>query len=167
MYFSELTETVIMDIDEDIYDTEVLEKVKRYINRGYRELSKKELLETTVNSTISNYRVRKPDNCIRILSVSVDDVQVKWRLEGLYIYIESEGRAKIVYNYLPDLLVNDDDETETNEGNIEYIINFAKWLYHINEGSTEDAQVFKMEYESMNIITNSNITKIIDVYGVV
>ena len=47
MTYKELIEDVIVDLDEDMEDQDTIDKVKRFINRGYKELAKRENLEKT------------------------------------------------------------------------------------------------------------------------
>lgn len=169
MTFLELQQTVISDIDEDISDTALLQKIKNYINRGYKEVAKRELTEKTVNATVSTGKVRKPTDFFGLVDVKQDDESIGHSVEGSFIIVEVDsGQVKLTYNYIPVIMENDDDETETNESNVEFIINYAKWLYYLSEGMMDEATLFKREADSINIVKNDNkVYRINTVFGVI
>ena len=45
MTFEELINTVAIDVDENLGDTTFVNKIKNFINRGYKDLAKNENLE--------------------------------------------------------------------------------------------------------------------------
>ena len=66
MTFEKIIEDVMNDIDEKMSDTEVVKKVKRFINRAYRELAKREELEKSKILQASEGKVKKPNDSIEV-----------------------------------------------------------------------------------------------------
>lgn len=167
MTLDELLENVLLDIDEEKSDLIIVNKLKKFINRGYRELAKREELSKTKDITLINGKCKLPFDCSKVLHALVDGKQVEYKVLGRYIYSDNDYLT-LFYNYIPDLLENKDDEFETNENNSEFISLYAKYLYYFSESLTEESSIFKMEYEKYKIEKNKpSIEKIIDVYGVV
>lgn len=165
MTFKEMVEEVIIDLDEDTTDATVIKKVKRYINRGYKELAKKENLEKTSVKTVINNRITVPTNCIKVSSVSKDGVLLSYERQGKYIYLNTDGNCELTYVYVPDNLEGDDDEPVTNIGNIEFILNFAKWHFSSSEGMTDNAQYYRSMVDLQRIVSPLKIIKTIDNLG--
>lgn len=165
MQFKELYETIITEIDERV-DQALINKIKSYINRGYRELAKREVLEKTLTVN-SKGKFFKPDDLIKVLNVvDLEGNPVKYGYEGMYIRTDYTGKLKLIYNYMPDNLVNDKDVPETNIANEDFIINYAKYLYNLVEEQDETAKLHKIEYEGMTLIKNNyRLTKTINVYS--
>lgn len=165
MTFKEIYEAVIKELDEKQEEI-VLQRIKSYINRGYRELAKKERLERVINRSVENV-FTKPDDLIRIIQIlDSNNRPLDYSYEGGRIRLNYEGSVSIIYNYVPENLVFDEDLPETNPANIDYIINYAKWLYNLVEEQDEVAKIYKVEYEAMNIVKNNyKMTKTIDIYG--
>lgn len=111
MNLGDLIDTVIEDLDEVKTNIPLRDRVKKIINRGYKELAKR------------------------------------------------EGKE------LPPNLVKDTDLLLTNEKNIEFIINYAKWLYYLADQDNESAGIFKGEYEGFKIYSPKNFSKMEDTYG--
>ena len=59
MTLGELLENILLDIDEDKYDTDMTNKITKFINRGYRELAKREGLS---KRCIFAYRFKNSDS---------------------------------------------------------------------------------------------------------
>ena len=165
MNFKELADTVIRELDEK-QDVELITRIKSYINRGYKELAKAEGLEKTSRKNVTN-GFNKPEDLIRIIQVLDSNYKpLNFSYEGQRIRLNYEGEITIVYSYIPDPLINDDDTPETNLANEEYMINYAKWLYNLVEEQEDIAKIYKVEYQNMDIVKNNyKMTTTIDIYG--
>ena len=167
MTLGELLENILLDIDEEKYDTDMTNKITKFINRGYRELAKREGLSKTKEITLTNGKAKIPYDCAKVYSCLVDNANVEFKVLGKNIYSNND-KVTLFYNYIPDLLEYEDDEFETNENNVEFIMLFAKYLYYFSESLSEEAATFKTEYENYRIEKSKPIIgKIIDVYGVI
>ena len=163
MTLGELLENILLDIDEDKYDTDMTNKITKFINRGYRELAKREGLSKTKDITLNNCKAKIPYDCAKVYRCLVDNQQVPFTVLGKYIYSDYPNLT-LFYNYVPDLLEYEDEEFETNENNVEFIMLYAKHLYYFSESLTDEAAQFKTEYENYRIEKSKPIIgKIIDV----
>lgn len=169
MLFEEIINTVIVDIDESLSDTTLVNKIKSYINRGYKDLAKKENLEKKKIMTINSNAFKMPSDGFDIVEVLSDGERIEYALQGRYVALnDTYKEITLVYNYLPDNLEELEDETETNEANIEYIIAYAKYLYFLSEMLTDDAKICKELMDKFNFVVKdkmARITKIKNVYG--
>ena len=165
MNLKELTETIIRELDEK-QDTNIIARIVSYINRGYKDLAKKEELEKTTKMTVSN-TFTKPDDLVRINQILDNNYRpIDFSYEGTRIRVDYQGEITLIYTYIPDSLTNDNDIPETNIANEDYIINYAKWLYNLVEEEQEIAKIYKVECESMDIVKNNyKMATTIDVYG--
>lgn len=168
MTFREIIDIVLSDIDEPSSDAILIKKIKNYINRGYKELARRECLTKAASKNISNYKIKKPVDCIKIYAAYLDGEVLPFNDEGEYLSFQLiSGTVKLVYSFIPDPLIDDGDETETSIAYDEFIINYAKWLFYLNDGLDEEAKMFKIEVESLNVSKQlASFTKTIDVYGV-
>lgn len=165
MTFNEIIEEVITDLDEEITDNEVVAKVKRYINRGYKDLALKEGLEKVVNKAIVGGKISVPSDCLKVNSIIQDGTYLPFRKDGKYIYVLGDGTCEFNYIFSPEALEGEDDETLTNEANVEYIINFAKWKFLASEGLLQDSQTYRSLVDTQKIVSPSKIVKTIDELG--
>lgn len=165
MNLLELTDTVIRELDEK-QDNNLIERIKSYINRGYRELAKLECLEKTMTLNTKG-SFTKPDELIRVIQILDENNRpLSFSYEGTRIRVNYEGKITVIYVYIPDTLLSNEDTPETNIGNEDYIINYAKWLYNIVEEQEDMAKIYKLECQTMKIIKNNHkMTTTIDLYG--
>ena len=171
MTFEELINIVVEDVDENVSDTVMLKKIRGFINRGYKVLAKKEKLEKTKTYTLTENRFKKPYDFCDIVEVTDSNRdRVNYMLQGSYIIVKEDIEEVILtYNYLPDNLEDEADETLTNEANVEFIVDYAKYLYYMSESLIDEAKMFKNNIDTFNFITKTNtarIVKIEDIYGV-
>lgn len=165
MTLQEILENVMMDIDEDIDDYEVVNVVTKFINRAYKDLAKKEYLEKITTLTFVDGVANKPTDFYNAIGLYVDDMPVQYEIQGNNIKSDYDS-AILIYNYLPDELINLEDETVTNESNIEYLIAYAEYLYFRMEGMFEEMNIAKNDVDSFRItMPKLKFDKIIDVYG--
>lgn len=167
MTFEEIIEDVMNDIDEKMSDTEVVKKVKRFINRAYRELAKREELEKSKILQASEGKVKKPNDSIEVFEVKFENNPIQFWIEGNYIVTNAgDEEIEVRYRYLPESLEELDDETVTNSANDEFILNYAKWLFFLTDDQDSLARSYKSEYENMSILKAPKTYKIISVYEV-
>lgn len=166
MTFKELYETVIDDLFEKKSDTEMLRRLKNYVNRGYLELAKREGLSKTINGIAMNGRLKKPSDLIKINLLLSDGTPMDFVINAGYIQVEKDGNCELNYIYAPEKLVDDSDETITNSLNDEFIISYAKWCYYSADSMYEDARYWKQELESLKIVQPQRSSKIYDIYSI-
>lgn len=167
MTFEEIINDVMVDIDERLSDEEVLSKVKRYINRGYKELAKREQIEKIKTIQASEGKVKKPSDAVEVFEVKFENNPIQFWLEGNYIVTNAgDNEVDVRYCYLPEPLEDLEDETITNSSNDEFILNYAKWLFFLTEDQDTLARTYKNEYEGMQLVINSRIRKIVSLYEV-
>lgn len=165
MTFLELTNTLLTDMDEKNTVT-ITSKIKGFINRGYRELAKREGLLKKATLTVTTYNATLPTDCIKVSQVLYDGLAIPFKYLGSIVQTDVfSGSVDVIYNYVPAFMVNDADVPATNLGNEEFIINYAKWLYYLSDGLEDNAAIYKAEIEKMKIIKSPRINTIIDIYG--
>jgi hypothetical protein len=164
MTYKELIEDVIMDLDESMGDTSVVERVKKYINRGYKELAKREGLEKTKVTEVSDGKIKKPSDLIKLYGVRSEDGEIPCTLNGKYIEIDFEGEVELSYSYIPEALVEMEDETLTNPGNDEFIVTYAKYLFCMSDGLEDMGAYYKAQIDNFRPVTQAKIVKVADVW---
>lgn len=152
MTFGEILNTLFDDLFEKKSDTEVERRLKNYINRGYRELAKREKLTKLVKLKPVNGVVRKPTGCIKINCITLSDMVVDYIENNGRINVDTDNEVEIEYYYLPDTLEDLEDETITNSANDEFILSYAKWLYFMADNMYEDSNYWKQEYSNMKLV---------------
>lgn len=165
MAFKELVDIFIEDMDED-NDSVFVAKTKRWINRGYKELALREELERVRTIQAIDGVFKKPYDCIKLKEIQYNGQPIIFTTEGDRVLIGVDGEVKVIYQYIPEPMVDNDDTPLTNPANDEFILNHAKYLYLMTEEELDRAQIYKNAYENFKIYKPSRITKIIDVYGV-
>ena len=166
MTLGEVLENILDDIDESKSDSAIVSKLTRFINRGYKELAKREYLNKIRLTNLTDGRAKLPYDCYRVLHCYNEGIPVSYQLKGEYIYADGES-IELQYCYLPEA-IKEKEEFETEDCNIEFIVNYAKYLYYLSESLTDEASLFKMEYDKMDIVKKvRGIENIIDVYGVI
>lgn len=167
MTFEEIIEDVMSDIDESMSDEDVLKKIKRFINRAYKELGKREGLEKVKTLQASEGKIKKPSDCIEIFNVKFENNPIQFWIEGNYIITNvGDAEVEISYTYLPEPLEELDDETVTNSANDEFILNYAKYLFFLIDDQDTLARTYKAEYENIPIVVTHKFNKIVSVYEV-
>lgn len=166
MTFKEIIEEVITDLDEELTDADVVNKVKRFINRGYKNLAVKENLEKVATKYANDGKISSPADCLKVNTIMQNGTYIPFRKDGKYIYVLTDGRCDMNYVFTPEPLEYPDDETLTNEANIEYVMNFAKWKFLASEGMTQDAQMYRNMVDTHKVVSPVKIIKTIDELGV-
>lgn len=163
--FKGLREVFIEDVDEDITDMEIIGKAKKLINRAYKELAKREGLEKVITSLAENGEMTKPYDLIKVVEIQKDGVAKPYKMEGKRIVVPFDGEARLIYQYAPDNLQDDDDEPLTNVANEEFIINYAIYLYLMIEEEIDRAQLYKSLCDKFQLFKPAKMVKTINVYG--
>lgn len=167
MTFKEIVETIIGDIDEDISDMVLIKKIKGYVNRGYKELAKRERLEKKITTEIVDGLINVPSNTVKVYEILSNGIPLGFSTQGKKIICNGSGEVDVIISYIPDLMENDDDEPVTSMANEEFILSYGKWLYFLSDDQIELAKLYKEEYESLKITIRGKIQQITDVYGVI
>lgn len=165
MTYKELIEDVIVDLDEDMEDQDTIDKVKRFINRGYKELAKRENLEKTKSTYAFEGKFKKPADMVTLYWVKFEGKTVPFSIEGKYVTTTAEGEVEICYSYIPEALEELEDETLTSATNDEFIINYAKWLYCMYDGNVDLAAYYKGEVNVFKASNQAKIVPIADIWG--
>lgn len=150
MKFIDLVNIILVDIDSDDYETKT--KIKKFLNRAYKELVKKDKIYKQI-SLISddNGYISKPSDFYKISCVLFDDKEIPYEEDKDKIRIPFKNRGVILeYAYIPNDL-SDNDELQTNELNNEWLIAYTKYLYYQSEEEFDKAEVFRRDYESFPI----------------
>lgn len=164
MTLKELIDNAINDVDEDVSDVTLRSRFKRYVNRAYKELARREGIEKSINLTPTQNVVYKPYDLIALHEVRCNGEPIVFEVTGRVIRVQTDSEVELIYNYLPDVLESEDDETITNPANDEFIGHYAKWLYYNQEGEKENAGIERTEFEGMKLVTQTRTTNIINVY---
>lgn len=165
MTFSEILDNILIDIDEEKGDTVLEGKIKKFINRGYKELAKREGLRKISYNALVDGSCRIPSDCNSVYNVKMENNFINFRVEGRNIIADFDGDIEINYSYTPVDLEDKEDVPLTNPANEEFILSYAKYLYFLSDSQVELAKLHKIDAESYKIIRKSNNIKIIDVYG--
>lgn len=165
MTFQEFLDNVLEDIDEEKGDAQLEGKLKRFINRGYKELAKREGLRKVSFSSIVNGVCRIPSDCNSIYNVKMDNNFIHYRLEGRNITYKNDGDIEIIYSYTPEDLEDMDDTPLTNSAYNEFIISYAKYLYYMMDLQVDIAKLHKIDTEAYKIVRKCNNVRVINVYG--
>lgn len=165
MTFGEALNTLFDDLFEKRSDKEVERRLKNYINRGYRELAKRQKLTKIIKVTPSNGIIKKPNGCIKINTITVNDMVIDYIENNGRINIDTDNEVEVEYYYLPEMLEDLEDETITNSANDEFILSYAKWLYFMADNMYQDSDMWKREYEALKIIKQpTQIRQILNIY---
>ena len=165
--FEEIIEDVMSDIDESMNDGDVLKKVKKFINRAYKELGKREGLEKVKTLQASEGKIKKPSDCIEVFNVKFENNPIQFLIEGNYIITKAgDEEVEVSYAYLPEPLEELDDETVTNSANDEFILNYAKYLFFLTDDQDTLARTYKSEYENMHVVVAPKLNKIVSIFEV-
>lgn len=147
----DIVEKILIDIDLNDYETQ--EKIKKFLNRAYKELIKKDKIykQISVTSDENGYFL-KPSDFYKMGCVLFDDNEIPYEEYKDKIRIGLPNRTVILeYAYIPnDLDYN--DELQTNPLNDEYLIAYAKYLYFQSEEEFNKAEIFKRDYETYPIV---------------
>lgn len=164
MTLKELIDNAINDVDEDVSDVTLRSRFKRYVNRAYKELARREGIEKNINLIPTQNVVYKPYDLIALHEIRCNGEPIVFEVTGRVIRVQTDNEIELIYNYLPDALEGEDDETITNPANDEFIGHYAKWLYYNQEGEKENAGIERTEFEGMKLVTQIRTTNIINVY---
>ena len=147
----------VIDICDDIFikttDTDI-PVVKRYINRAYKELAKRERIDKTVTVIASEYKFNRPTDYVKGYELYPSGVElpVQFWEEGSQIICGYNGEMEFIYNYEPVELSLTTDEPVTNPSNDQFIKDMVCYLWFSRENKKEyKAEIYKRNFENMPI----------------
>jgi hypothetical protein len=146
----ELAEQTMLEVDEEIGDIELKAAIKSFINSGYTELAKRQQLEKVLTVTSNDGKITKPTDYYKGVKVIYDKTEIPFEQEGDEISVGKSGDMKLIYNYIP-VTLTDNDVPVTNPGNEEFMIAYAKYKYFQKENKYNNAEVFKRDYETFKV----------------
>ena len=164
MTFKELKDIIFNYIDETDYDEQVEIIVESAINEAYQTLCKedKRILSTTLY--INNGVARLPDNLLSIVKCTPDisdDLIV-----GNSILTDKQGTIDMVYTYVRDKLIKDNDELDLHETLCNTIPDFVCYKYFSHRKKIDIAQNFLNTHMlSLNEYKNDIKTRVQDATG--
>lgn len=147
----------IVDICDDIFikttDTDI-PVVKRYINRAYKELARRERIDKVATVTAVEYKFSKPADYVKGYELYPSGIELPVRFweEGSYIACGYNGEMEFIYNYEPNELSSNTDVPITNPINDQFIKDMTCYLWFSRENKKEyKAEIYKRNFENMPI----------------
>jgi hypothetical protein len=153
----ELATRMADDIDEKTTDMASMAKIKRYINRYYKDVAKRQK-ENEISVIAIEGVFTKPSYCKKGVQLLYKDeknrlLPIDFKEYGSIISTSKNGDLTFIYELdyeaLPDL--TDDDTPETFAANDEIIMSGAKYIYWKSEDKYNKAEIEKRDYETSNI----------------
>lgn len=146
---NDLAIRVADDVGEKTTDTVIMKKLKRYINRVYKEVAKRQK-EKIADVTSVDGKFAQPTHYKKGIQLQYLKTAIDFEEDGTDITCDYSGDMKFIYEFdyesLPDL--TDDQEPITDPGNDEIIISGAKYLWWKSENKYNKAEVEKRDYET-------------------
>jgi hypothetical protein len=139
-----------IDVDENPPDGTTAAKLKTYLNRAYKEVAKRELLEKPIDVTAVDGKITKPYDFYYLKKVLFNNEAISSEEVAGYISVSDDGDMTLIYAYIP-VDLTDNDTPLTNPGNDEAIFSFAKYLYFRSEGMPADAETSLRDFETYKI----------------
>lgn len=145
--------TMVKDMCDDVsekYTEPYISRFKRYINKGYKELAKMDVLETLLSVAAAECLIPKPSDFYKVSKIIYNDFKIKYEEEGSNIKVPYNGEMTLYYCKVPEDLV-DGESPLTNPMNDDFILMYAKYLHYIREEEPELAEQYKMDFMNFNI----------------
>jgi hypothetical protein len=145
--------TIYSDVDEKTpTDSIILNTIKTFVNRGYKEIAKREK-EKQIKVTAIDGKFAKPLHYKQGIQLIYGNTPIDFDEDDTYITCDYSGDMEFIYEYdyegLDDLI--DTTEPFTNKENDEAILSYAKMLYWKKEGKYDKSEVEKRDYETFYI----------------
>lgn len=156
---TDFTQSICDDINLKIADS-MVDIVKRYIQRAYKELCVREKIEKKVVVSAIDGIFTKPLDYVRGYELYYSSTLLPFEEVGSDIQtIICSGNLDFIYNYAPDELTVD-TEPITSYENDKFIHDYVKELWYSRENKKEyKAEIYKRNYETMKIkIQKKNYT---------
>jgi hypothetical protein len=148
----DLATRIADDVDEKTTDAAVMEKIKRYINRFYKDVAKRQKCDEKVVTAIDGI-FSKPLYFKKGVQLLYNDAPIDFQESGTNITCEKSGDLTFIYEIdyesLPDL--TDGTEPLTFEANDEIIISGAKYGYWKSEDKYNKAEIEKRDFETSHL----------------
>lgn len=152
---SRTLESIVQMICDDIYiktSDAVIPVIKRYVNRAYKALARRENIEKKVTVSAVDGLITKPSDYVKVIELRYNSVPLTYEEENGKIKSAYSGDLELVYNYEPTDLVNNADVPVTDAANDEFIYDYVKYLWYSRENKKEyKAEIHKRNYETMSI----------------
>jgi hypothetical protein len=145
---TDLINTICLDIDEDNTDSLVVSKLTSFVNRGYKELAKKDLIETSSDVVVTDYTIAKPSDYFKVSKILYNDLPIKWSDEESNILVDWNGNMTLFYYRIP-LDLTGSSAPVTQQENDEVIIQYAKYLYWQSENKYDKAEAHRRDYQEL------------------
>jgi hypothetical protein len=148
----DLAARIADDVDEKTTDAVVMTKIKRYINRYYKEVAERQK-QNEVTVTALEGIFAKPTYYKKGVQLLYNDTPIEFNEIDSNISCSQSGELTFIYEMeyesLPDLM--DDQEPFTFPANDEIIISGAKYGYWKSEDKYNKAEIEKRDYETSHI----------------
>lgn len=159
MIFKDFIQFMCDDLFINLNDSEI-PKIKRFINRGYKELAKRQkYAEYTILTDTGMFG--KPIYCKKIVQVIKDNYPLEFSEVSSVISVATSGTLTVIYeidiNLVPDL-ISDNDTPVTDMRNDKFILDYAKELWYSKENKKEyKAEIYVRNYENYDIVRPKKI----------
>jgi hypothetical protein len=148
----DLANRIADDVDEKTTDAAVMEKIKRFINRYYKEVAKRQK-NSEVKVIALDGQFSKPVNYKKGVQLQYKESPIDFTENVSYITCDQSGEMTFIYEMdyeaLPDL--TDGTEPFTFEANDEIIISGAKYGYWKSEDKYNKAEIEKRDFETSHL----------------
>lgn len=148
MIFKDILTNVYNLIDEVDLDPQIEIICKSAINESYNILCNMDNRLLRAYVPIINGVATIPNNCLKIIETK-PTLDINDRIVGNNILTPRTGVIEILYNYLREPLVNDDDEPLIAEQLQYAMINYACYKYYEHRKKDTVAQMFFQNYNQV------------------
>lgn len=149
MTFKEILDVVYNTIDETDYDDQIEVIVKSAINEAYQSLCKEDVRLNRAYLPIINGLCTLPTNIINIVKTT-PELAGGDRVIGNSVITDKSGVIELLYSYVREVLINDEDEPDLHEILVNAIPHYASYKYFSHRKKGEVANIFYGNY--MNAI---------------
>lgn len=148
MLFAELIEKTNNLIDEIDEDEQIETIVKLALNEAYISLSMVDKRLTRAFLPIINGVCTLPNNLLEVALVK-PKLSGKDKVEGANILTEKKGVFEILYSYVRERLVNDNDEPDIHESLQYAMIDYACYKYYMHRKKDNMAMLYYQNYDKV------------------
>ena len=167
MNFKSIYEAVMNKCNIDTDDEQGIAVIKNGINEAYNEISKEEYLTSKTPIPIINGVATLPEDLLSIIKIepALDKGDF---IKGSKIFTVNEGSLTVTYSYLPEDLVNDNDEPEISLRYHKLLITYGCFSYFQFKKKDSVANSYYGAYQrGLNVFNkNDNPTSINGVFSV-
>ncbi|MEN6317061.1 MAG: hypothetical protein ABFD25_22740 [Clostridiaceae bacterium] len=148
----DLATRVADDVDEKTTDATVMEKIKRFINRYYKDVAKRQKYSEVKVTAVDGLFV-KPEYYKIGVQLRYKESPIDFSEDGSNISCEQSGELTFVFemDYEALLDLTDIQTPVTFVANDEVILSGAKYNYWKSENKYNKAEIEKRDYETAYI----------------